>query len=463
MSDPSRPTSMGSPRAGVLAAIEACCPRLHRLLEQHASTTVSDYAALLWQTGLHEPAYAVAARRYVVAALRQHLETETPLNADERRDALEQFERVPVFQTSDHAQVVLDSGVFSTNLVYHLGAKRVGCRYLFVNACSTVTLETRAGIGPGWLTVRGSRVNVFGLSRAALGRRSVCAVSDPVRFRFTPPANALPPGEVAVLQELSALLGGSEYLSPARAFAAANAALWHALTRSDPTAIVYTDDALTASVTATYLDNDDTVLSRLLFDVRARARLEEVMASTLARGPGRLILRDTTQYFWGVRDGRIRPLRIDGSVLRERDNRARVVVPYTAKDVAGALRAGIVYPNLFVGFLALSILPRVRVLGGSSQLIYMPLISTICADAMAAIDPRWRELASDIRDVVVDGWIAGVVEDDVCPITALARCPRGRTVEERAERWRHIAVGRSVGTMSRFEYLRGLGTQTAGV
>ena len=302
MSDPSRP-SMGSPQAGVLAAIEACCPRLHRLLDRHASTTVSDYAALLWQTGLHEPAYAVAARRYVVAALRRHLETETALNAEERRDALEQFERVPVFQTSDHAQVVIDPGMFSSNLVYHLGAKRVGCRYLFVNACSTATLETRAGIGPGWLTVQGSRVNVFGLSRAALARRSVCAVSDPVRFRFTTPASALPPGEVAVLQELSALLGGSEYPSPARAFAAANATLWHALTRSDPTAMVYTDDALTASLTATYLDNADTVLSRLLFDVRARARLEEIMASTLARGLGRLVLRDTTQYCLG-RPGR---------------------------------------------------------------------------------------------------------------------------------------------------------------
>lgn len=93
----------------------------------------------------------------------------------------------------------------------------------------------------------------------------------------------------------------------------------------------------------------------------------------------------------------------------------------------------------------------------------MPLISKICADAITAIDPRWRELASDIRDVVVDGWIEGVVEDDVCPVTALARCPSGRAVEERAERWRYVAVGRSVGTMSNFEYLRALGTRTAGV
>jgi hypothetical protein len=158
-----------------------------------------------------------------------------------------------------------------------------------------------------------------------------------------------------------------------------------------------------------------------------------------------------------VRAGRIRPLRVAEGELREVGVDDGFRLAFEREAVARALLAGRLYPNLFVGFLALSILPGVRVLGGHRQFTYVPLVNKVCANVLRSWpDAEADDLLSDIGRAPADGFIAGVIEEEEHPLALVSRRPAGTQLARLSERWAAATFGESLGRLSAFEHLRNL-------
>jgi hypothetical protein len=440
-----------------LAAIRACCPELAQIISEFADAPLQEYAARLWRPTASPPASQQSrlAFGHVRSALQRTLLTGAHLTAEETESALRQFARFPVFQTADHAQLLLDPVSFHTNLLYYLGALSVGASALFVNACSTVTLETRQGQGPGWLNIRGTRINLFALARRSLTGFSVCAAPGPFRFRFDvrPGPSSLTLSEDSYLSRVRALLGDEAYESAGDAFAAANLRLWRSWDQPSRTTLIYTDDRLVASIIADSLEDEESLIGRLLFEPPVRERLDQELARA-RRGVGRFALRDSTQYFWGVRGGRVRALRLINGNLLETGAEQGCKLAFRRETVARALLEGRLYPDLFTGFLALAVLPRIKVLGGSSQEIYLRLIAEVCARTLASLGDEFRDLQDEILSGPHDDPIAGMIEGAAHPLSLLAEHPAGLQLESISRLYAHTSLAQSMGELSLFDYLR---------
>jgi hypothetical protein len=446
------------PAGGVLAALRRLSPRLYGLIHEHAETTLGAYARALWQPP-PEPFSAEGrrARRHLLDALEAHVKAEDSPAAGEADEALRQFARCPVLQTADHSELLLDPHSFHTNILYHIGAGETGNRFLFVNAASTVTFETWRAHGPGWLNVRGARVNVFGLSRRVLTGTSICAAPGPFRFRLAvggDDGHPLTRAEQTYLEELRGLLGGRAYESAPAAFAAANDLLWGSWDGARRTVPVITDDRLTASLVARHLADEGSLLGRMLFAPEVRALLEAELGR-ISSVVGGWALPPTTQHFWGVRGGRIRPLWLADGELREAGTTEGFRLTFEREAVVRGLLEGRLYPNLLLGFLALSTLPKVRVLGGHRQATYVPLINEVCENILRAWPgAESEELLADITQTPYDGFIAGVIEEERHPLSLLSEHPAGTQLARLSERWAAATFRESLGELRGFEHLR---------
>lgn len=427
-------------------AIAALHPRLDRLVRCADTVRVAQHAAALWRD---PPAVrgelADRARDHLAAALSAHTARHARfLSPAQVRAALD---RHPILQTADHAQLLLDPISFYTNVVFRIGAIAAGARQLFVNACSTLTLETRRGHGPGWLNIGAARINVFGLSRGQLTGASVCAAPGPVEIRLERRPDARFDGAAArTLARVRELAAGRRFATVADAFATVNPRLWHALDRRAQTELVYTDDRLTADLVARHLRDPDGVLGRLLFDPAWRGALDRQLA-VVRSGVGRLSLRATTSYFWGVRDRRTRGLRLIGDQLIEPGGGG--AVPFDRAAICDGLEAGRLFPDLCVGFLALSVLPRIRVLGGWNQAIYLPLIDR----AFTAVAERAGGLAEYLEPQTLDGIVAGVIASAPDPLVELDELARGEELDRVTAAWSDVPLSQSM-ALACFDTLR---------
>ncbi len=416
-------------------------------LQGCSEMSLGTYAASLWRAG-GAPAsqQGKLARKLLMAEL--SVELGERFGVEEARAALAQFSSTPLFQTSDHCQLILDPTTFYTNLVYRLGAVRSRRKYLFVNACSTVTLESKGKSGPGWLATDASAINVLGWRRRDLSRTSVCAAAQAVRFELTDEARDCDFGSrrTTALNDLRATLRGApEQLG--RAFCWANETIWSELETRDRTKLVYTDDFFVAKVVARHIAEADSLVHWLVFQVEARALLREEL-ELLGSGFRGRALRQSTAFFWLAREGRIRALAVDARGFFEPSAPGDIVVPLNCECLVEALRTGLLYPNLLIGFLALSVLPQVQVLGGSSQEIYMSTIEEITDRLLRAFADLQADRAGGLSD-----WITATIETEVSPFRALSDLGPADLLDRVSNEWEGVALGKSVGDLDVFSYL----------
>lgn len=118
----------------------------------------------------------------------------------------------------------------------------------------------------------------------------------------------------------------------------------------------------------------DTALSRLLFNPNYAAVLQSLQAAM-----GQYVKQGglKSDLFWGITPGkhcRV-PLRRVANTLVSDD--ATVHVLYTPDGLAAALQAGIIFPNLFLAFLVLSLYYQLNCLGGFNQLHYLAAMQQV--------------------------------------------------------------------------------------
>jgi hypothetical protein len=129
-----------------------------------------------------------------------------------------------------------------------------------------------------------------------------------------------------------------------------------------------------------------------------------------------------TLHFWGVRDRRVRKLVVEDERLVESERPHGLSIPLDRLHLRAALLDGTLLPNLFLLFLVLAILPRVRAVGGLRQVGYVPIFQSVLLAALDASSPDERELADELIRCE-NGWGTRVIDETLPVLDQLARLP----------------------------------------
>ncbi|TPL46529.1 hypothetical protein [Mesorhizobium sp. B2-4-6] len=332
------------------------------------------------------------------------------LSADAAADICRDLERRRVLQTGPHLLLLVEPEAYYTHIFSILGLGAHGCSTYVSYAVSTVSLVERSRKGPGWLAVDGKPVNIFGLSRSQLVGYNLLSGPGSYRFELVP----VEPGAQAEAAQLRDLLPSIEFQRPAHAIKAANQVLWPKLFGSR-FAFLQIDDEDISDLVADHLSDAGSWLRTCLLEEPTLAPNILAQLDRLAAGPWSGWLTRSTDFFWFYHSGKRLPLRLAAGDLIDPSN-GRKVARFTASDIVPRLADRTLIPNFLTAMLVVSILPRVRVLGGSHQPVFYPLMRHVVHRALGAAG-----IASDLRqalatDDVSGAWGHRVIEcaDDPC-------------------------------------------------
>jgi hypothetical protein len=313
-------------------------------------------------------------------------------NEDQALDAARQVSEVPVIQSGPHCFLLVDPEAFYSHLFSALGLSSHKRRWHMYFGCSTVKFTERANKGPGWFDAGDDLVNIFGLSRRRMGSTNLCGRNGPYEFKLEPDGASATSHNA---QWLKAHLPGSAFPTAADAIIAANQVLWK---RSFPLSLqlLQFNDMDVGDLVADHFEDTDSWLSRRFTgnDLLAEKILRAI--DDLNDGPWAGWVRRTTDFFWGIADGRTVPLHLHDGVLTGSTASAVFNIQFNPEDLARSLRQRRVVPNLLMMALITSILPGARLLGGSRQTVYHPLMRYLVA---TALDAEYdRALLAAMRD-----------------------------------------------------------------
>ncbi len=320
-----------------------------------------------------------------------HIALNSGANQDDAEHASRQIAASPVMQTGPHCHLLIEPDAFYTHLFSALGLTAHGLRWHICYGSSTVKFIEKSKKGPGWLALGGEAVNVFGLSRSRMDPYSICGFNGPYRFTLAGQNGRERTNALAV--RLKAILPDTDFVSAADAIKAANQCLWRRWFPPDFSLLQF-DDIDVADLVADHFEDPGSWLSARFADGGLFAHNLLLALDRLNSGPWAGWVHRTTDFFWGLEDGRIFPLRLQGGMLSSGSPSAREV-RLDPESIAASLRQRKLVPNLLMTFLVTSILPGVRVLGGCRQAVYYPLMRHLVAAALDASGDR--ELLDALR------------------------------------------------------------------
>jgi len=372
----------------LLATMRTICPEVAADITSHWEASVTAYAGHLFRP-LPPPRSAIATQARSI--LRQTLagRLKSALPGIDHAQVMAAFDARPVVQAGVHSQLLFDKITFNAFLLGWLGAVEQRLPAFFVFNGTTVTMETVGKEGPGWLDLGDEQINLFGMGRHKLCRQSV-AGAGPVMLN----AEALQAADRPGLDVLTATVG-KRWGNAADAMADINRRLVSSWDRDDTTSPVFFDDRHAALALAGHLEDENSFITRLLTE-RARRDVLEQALEVATNGPFGRFLPIATTHFWGVREKRVRKLVVAEGRLVEVDRPQGVSVPLERAALRDALMNGILLPNLFFLFLVMSLLPRVRVLGGFRQIGYVPVFQTVLRALLDRTNPEEAALLDDL-------------------------------------------------------------------
>lgn len=301
---------------------------------------------------------------------------------------IDQLRRRPVIQTGPHCHLIIEPDAFFTHLFSVLGIEAYSDNWYVSYGSSTVKFTERPKKGPGWLLLDDRSINVFGLSRRKMDPFSICGRQARQKFELAVDG---PQDNHPLVDSLKACLPRSDFPSASEAIKAANLNLWR-YCFGQRLNFLQIDDTDVAELTATHLMDGSSWLGAEFFGASGMVQAFLRAANALAGDIWGKWFRRTTDFFWLIVGGRLRPLRlIDDRLV---DETGLYVVHCSPLPLASALMSGEIVPNLFITFLVLSILPGTRVLGGSRQVVYYPIMRHLLLSTLETVSsPSNRQLA----------------------------------------------------------------------
>lgn len=430
---------------GTKQAVLGSLATLYPWTLSYYSRPIRDYAFRLFEAPAlkAEPEIRRRALSKLLEAIRK-AGTRSGLSADKVGQICREFEQRRVLQTGPHLFLLTEPEAYYTHIFSLLGLSSHGCSTYVSYAVSTVSLVEKTRKGPGWLTLDGKPINVFGLSRSRMIGYSLLTGPGSYRFDLMP---GQPSADGEALTLLRSLLPERHFERPAHAIKAGNIELWPKLF-GDRFAFLQIDDEDIADLVADHISDRDSWLRLwLLEDPRLASNiLAEI--DRLAAGPWSGWLARGTDFFWFYENGRRLPLRLEAGHLVHSTTGMKVA-RFAAPEILHRLANRTLIPNLLLMFLVVSILPGVRALGGSHQPVYHPLMRYVVSRALEAAG-----LDADLRyalgtDDVPGAWGHRVIERDDDPFELLRRGRIGET-SDIIERFGDMPFAEASGAMSSF-------------
>ncbi|NTB87735.1 hypothetical protein [Agrobacterium tumefaciens] len=342
----------------------------------------------------HNPSVTVG-RRLLAETVSQH--TGAPFHG-----VLDSLQCCPAIFTGPHSSLCLSVSTFVSRCLAAKAASTRTCSWGFAYECSTVSLQSKNGVGPGWLEYKGTRHNVFGVSRQTRDSAVVCARHGSWTFR------SLADSPHLEMQEIAARISAIEGTSPENAFKQANETLCLTATEKTSGVLAFADSG-TASLIARHLAIDG-VLSRLLLEKDLRQRLVKEIGIRASLTPR--LLPNSTDFFWFISEGCRHAARISGSRLENK--RLNLSISFSRDELIENLIEGRIIPNLFLTFMAICILPNLTCFGGHRQMIYIPLFKASVAAALQF------EAGSDAELQGESVWLPDVLQPVAHPVSMIA-------------------------------------------
>ncbi|WP_247221458.1 hypothetical protein [Shinella oryzae] len=332
--------------------LTAYASKLYRVEHVSAESAARNHAKDLFRTCIER-----AARR-------------SSYTEEEARSAGRELVASPVLQTGPHCLLLFEPDAFYTHLFSMMGLMAHNRNWYISYFASTSGFSERAKKGPGWLRVGGEPLNLFGVPRNRMDSSSIGCLNGPYRYALTNAKGESAPNADAAC--LLANLPSAEFASAAEAIKAGNRDLWRR-TFSQSIRLLQLDDFDVADLIADHLEDPTSWISSQFIGNRTIANSILTALDDLQAGPWAGWIRRTTDFFWRISENRVTPLHLKGDALIS-DNAPTFSVRFRPDAIAAALRNRLILPNLLLAFLAISILPGVRVLGGFRQVVYYPLM-----------------------------------------------------------------------------------------
>jgi hypothetical protein len=261
-----------------------------RQLSESLQVPLRRYLKGLWTAP--DPVSANPWLRLLAQAMARHLYADEFDGVDQVCD---EFLRRPVIQQADHANLLLDVETFLNNYLFHIGAAEAGANIAVHSQCTTVVCFSRRvpPRGPVFLETRGSRYNVFGLSKTTYKNATFCALPGPVVLAMTPIDGPGQTGDPV----LSRLIGRS-FPNAVAAYRQCNEELWNSLAVGRGVRRVQVDEGMAAEALAMHLENPASPVHHLLFDSTLRDSFLETKRAVVDSSWNIVINRSAPDFFW---------------------------------------------------------------------------------------------------------------------------------------------------------------------
>jgi hypothetical protein len=307
--------------------------------------------------------------------------------------------KAPVIQQADHSFLLLDRETFLNNYLFALAADMAGWEKVLTIQCSTVAcLSRRSPLrGSPYLDWRGRTYNVFGRSKRSFHNCAFALIPGPVEAVFATLASGSASDAGADL--FLAPYVGRQWERADTAYFEMNRDLWRRCSTGLSCTLGIADDRLTAELIALHVEDAESPVHRLIFDLAVRTAFLRHKRTLIATPENISINHPEPDLFWYREPGstNLRPLLFDGESRDARYRKSGAIVDcpiqFTPHTVAAAIRDGILFADIILIYIARCLLSGIDAIGGASQQDYVDMFRRI----LLACDKETGLLSDDER------------------------------------------------------------------
>lgn len=313
--------------------------------------------------------------RLVKKTLQEDLVSQGRYKPQEVNAILYHLAIAPVVQRVDHGELFLNPGTFMNNYLYQISAEKNNLPFLLTKQCTRVKcLTNRTALsGAAFLHFSDSVYKIFDASKGLLNLASIATLQDTTvifkKQRGTK-QNFVP--------ELLMSFLNKKYKTASAAVMDINYSIWNQLNIPNKKRLILINEDFSANLMRNYLMEKNVIYQTFSDPKKVSLLLSEY--TEYAKKHPETLLHKTTEFFW-YKDGKeLKSLEYDSKLnkfLMSEKGGKRPVLDCDITSLSNALANKTVYPDIFLSYLLLNVLPSFKALGGTSQHEYLPAICKI--------------------------------------------------------------------------------------
>lgn len=304
-----------------------------------------------------------------VSELKTYLEK---INTTGIEEIIINFNQLPILQTADHSNLLLDTETFLNNYLFKLFCEVNGISTMLIHQSSNINcIGGRNPLtGPVFLYTRNRAFKIFNYSNSWFKNRIFSTIISQLKINLHEINSRHKPIKI---DSILLALEVESYSSSVDAIRISNDFLWNSFKSKFKTKRIGLDNSFCQLLLIRYLEASDNPIYILLFNKIIRSKFCEIKSLMIREEKYSMISNSELDFFWYIRGGRSYPLKyysknnIDCLVNLELDVR----INFIPQEIINLLKNGIILPDQFLIFFSRHILPCVFALGACRQQDYI--------------------------------------------------------------------------------------------